>query len=176
MSSSFKSFPVTFFYHYSHLICKLQERRTKNYTKQYSGYYVIQVDIGGHPPIPLGPPPLSLSVFQFRHNLLFLAVFWVLNFRSRFEALNDIFWENGEQHGFMDQSCSFKICSPRVDLSNEVWNASNGDRMLKLCPWEVETPIYPNGAHSFGTSSLCLWLFIYSIAFLHKSRSLGTRI
>ena len=60
---------------------------------------VIQVDIGGHPPIPLGAPPFSISVFQFRHNLLFLAVFRVLNFRSRFEALNDVFWENGEQHG-----------------------------------------------------------------------------
>ena len=26
---------------------------------------VIQEDIGGHPPIPLGPPPLFISVFQF---------------------------------------------------------------------------------------------------------------
>ena len=26
---------------------------------------MIQEDIGGHPPIPLGPPPLFLSVFQF---------------------------------------------------------------------------------------------------------------
>ena len=25
---------------------------------------MIQVDIGGHPPIPLGPPPLLLSVFS----------------------------------------------------------------------------------------------------------------
>jgi hypothetical protein len=49
------------------------------------------VDIGGHSPIPLGPPPLLLSVFQFPHSLLFLAVFRVLNFQSRFEALNDIF-------------------------------------------------------------------------------------
>jgi hypothetical protein len=32
-------------------------------------------------------------------NLLFLVVFRVLNFQSRFEALNDVFWENGEQHG-----------------------------------------------------------------------------
>ena len=63
---------------------------------------IIQVDIAGHPHIPLGPPPLSLSVFQFRHNLLFLAVFRVLNFWSRFEALNDIFWEKREQHGSMD--------------------------------------------------------------------------
>ena len=46
-----------------------------------------------------------------------------------------------------------KICSPRVDLSNEVWCPSNGDRMPKLRPQEVETPIYPNGAHSFGASS-----------------------
>jgi hypothetical protein len=57
------------------------------------------VDIDGHPPIPLGPPPLLLLVFQFPHNLLFLAVFRVMNFWSRFEALNDVFWENEEQHG-----------------------------------------------------------------------------
>ena len=44
-------------------------------------------------------------------------------------------------------------CIPLIDLSNEVWCMSNGDRMPKLCPWEVETPIYPNGAHSFGASS-----------------------
>ena len=45
-----------------------------------------------------------------------------------------------------------KICS-RIDLSNEVWCASNGDQMPKLRPWEVETSIYPNEAHSFGASS-----------------------
>jgi hypothetical protein len=60
---------------------------------------MIQVDIGGHPPIPLGPPPLLPSVFHFPHSLLFLAVFWVLNFQSGFEALNDVFWENEEKHG-----------------------------------------------------------------------------
>ena len=27
-------------------------------------FKLIQVDIGGHPPIPLGAPPLSLSVFS----------------------------------------------------------------------------------------------------------------
>ena len=107
---------------------------------------MIQVDIGGHLRIPLGAPPLSLSVFQFRHSLLFLAFFRVLNFRIRFEALNDVFWENGEKNGF-------QICSPPIDLSNKVWYASNGDLMPKLRPWEVETPIYPNGAHSFGASS-----------------------
>ena len=26
---------------------------------------MIQEDIDGHPPIPLGPPPLFLSIFQF---------------------------------------------------------------------------------------------------------------
>jgi len=25
--------------------------------------------------------------------------------------------------------------------------------MPKLQPWEVDVPIYPNGAHNFGTSS-----------------------
>ena len=59
---------------------------------------VIQVDISGHPPIPFKPPPSVRSIFKLQHNLLFIAVFRVLNFRSRFEALNDVFWENGEQH------------------------------------------------------------------------------
>ena len=104
---------------------------------------LIQMDIDGHPPIPLGAPPLSLLVFQSRHNLIFLVVFWVLNFWSRFEALNDVFWENGR----------IRSCSPRIDISNGVWCTSNGDHMPKLCPWEVETPIYPNSAHSFGASS-----------------------
>ena len=114
---------------------------------------LIQVDIGGHLPISLGAPPLSLSVFQFRHNLLFLSVFWLLNFWSHFEALNDIFWENGEQHGSMGHCCSLKICSPWIDIYNEVWCTLNEDHMPKLHPWEVETPIYPNRAHSFGASS-----------------------
>ena len=117
------------------------------------------MDIGGHPPIPLGPPPLSLLVFQFRHNLLFLVVFRVLNFRSRFEALNDVFWASRLQQIsfhfgmiFWNDICG-ESCSPRIELSNDVSCASNGDSMPKLRPSEVETPIYPNGAHSFGASS-----------------------
>ena len=46
----------------------------------------------------------------------------------------------------------FKDFIPRIDLSNEVWCASNEDIMPKLRPQEVETPIYPNGAHIFGAS------------------------
>jgi hypothetical protein len=56
---------------------------------------MIQVDIGGHPPFPTGSKQFSGNF----GNLLFLTVFRVLNFQSRFEALNDVFWENGEQHG-----------------------------------------------------------------------------
>ena len=44
-------------------------------------------------------------------------------------------------------------CSPQIDLSYKVWFALNEDHMPKLRPWEVETPIYPNGAHNFGASS-----------------------
>ena len=65
------------------------------------------MDIGGHLPIPLGALPFSLSIFQFRHNLLFLAVFQVLNFQSCFEALNDVCWENRERHGLMDNIKKF---------------------------------------------------------------------
>ena len=44
-------------------------------------------------------------------------------------------------------------CIPQIDIYNDVSCASNRDSMPKLRPWEVETPIYPNGAHSFGASS-----------------------
>jgi hypothetical protein len=49
---------------------------------------LIQMDIGGHPPFPTGSKQRS----DFFGNLLFLAVFRVLKFWSRFEALNDVFW------------------------------------------------------------------------------------
>ena len=110
------------------------------------------MDIGGHPPIPLRTPPFCLLVFQFQHNLLFLAIFRVLNFQSRFESLNDTVCENEEKHGHRPR-CSLKSFIPRIDISNDLFNASNGDHMPKLRPREVETPIYPNEAHSFGNSS-----------------------
>jgi hypothetical protein len=76
---------------------------------------LIQVDIGGHPPFPTGSKQFSGHF----GNLLFLAVFRVLNFWSRFEALNDIFWgmlrlQNSIMEFFQ------KCCSPRIDLSNEL--------------------------------------------------------
>ena len=49
-------------------------------------------------------------------------------------------------------SCT-KSCTPWIDLSIMLLSTSNGDRMPKLRPWEVETPIYPNGTHNFGASS-----------------------
>jgi hypothetical protein len=42
------------------------------------------VYIGGHPPIPTGSK-------QYSGNLLFLAVFWFLNFWGHFEGLNEVF-------------------------------------------------------------------------------------
>ena len=36
---------------------------------------MIQVDIGGHPPIPLGAPPFSLSVFSVSAQLTIFSIF-----------------------------------------------------------------------------------------------------
>ena len=104
---------------------------------------MIQVDTAGHPAIPFEPLSLVLLVFQFRHNLLFLVVFRVPNFRSRFEALNDIFWVSFTRE--LDHPIHPKRCGPRIDLSNELLSMSNGDRMPKLRPREVEALIYPTG-------------------------------
>jgi hypothetical protein len=60
------------------------------------------------PTFPAGSKQLS-SNFD---NLLFLEVFRVLNFWSRFEALNDVFW------GMLWSQNFINCCSPRIDLSN----------------------------------------------------------
>jgi hypothetical protein len=59
---------------------------------------LIQVDIGGYPPFPTGSKTFSGNF----GNLLFLAVF---HSQSHFEALNDVFWENGEK-------CKFPLIFP----------------------------------------------------------------
>jgi hypothetical protein len=66
---------------------------------------LIQVDIGGHPPFPTGSKQLS-SNFD---NLLFLAVFRVLNFRIRFEALNDVFWGMLWWKNFIMKFCAIVV-------------------------------------------------------------------
>ena len=43
--------------------------------------------------------------------------------------------------------------SARIDLSNELLYASNGDRMPKLRPREIDVPIYPKRGPQFGVSS-----------------------
>ena len=61
---------------------------------------MIQEDIGGHPPIPLGHQPLFLSdlVSLIVAQFTIFGSFRVLNFRSRFEALNDVFSaSNGQE-------------------------------------------------------------------------------
>ena len=63
-----------------------------------------------------------------------------------------LFGKKGETW-VVDRCCSLKSCNPRIDISNELLSASNIDRMPKLRPREIETPIYPNETHSFGTSS-----------------------
>jgi hypothetical protein len=72
---------------------------------------MIQVDIDGHPPFPTGSKPFSNNF----GNLLFLAVF---NFRSHFEALNDVFWENGEKHVNSFDVAHTKSCISRLELYN----------------------------------------------------------
>jgi hypothetical protein len=74
------------------------------------------VDIGGHPPFPAGSKQLS-SNFD---NLLFLAVFRVLNFPSRFEALNNIFWGMLRLQNFIMKFCeivvSYAYHTPKTEI------------------------------------------------------------
>ena len=58
-----------------------------------------------------------------------------------------------EYDSILELTFVVNICSPWIDISQDVSCASNGDSMPKLTPWEVKTPIYSNRAHSFGASS-----------------------
>jgi hypothetical protein len=60
------------------------------------------VDLSGHSPFPAGSKQLSGNF----GNLLFLGV---CNFQSHFEALNDIFWENGEKHEVPSMFLTLKV-------------------------------------------------------------------
>jgi hypothetical protein len=91
---------------------------------------MIQVDISGHPPFPTGSKQFSGNF----GNLLFLAVFRVLNFWSRFEALKNIFWENGEQHGYVPSMFLTQNCIPRIDISNECIERPKRRSYAKVTP------------------------------------------
>jgi hypothetical protein len=64
--------------------------------------------------------------------------------------------------------CSPKSCSSRIDLSNELLSAPNGDRMQKLRPWEVDVSTTPIGAHKpFGFSSF--WVRVLDFTYVKKA-------
>jgi hypothetical protein len=87
---------------------------------------LIQVDIGGHPPIPLA----RKTIF---HLGSFSTVFRVPNFWGHFEALNDIFWGFGAQV-IAKGTWASQNHSSQLDLSNGVSSTPNRDRMQKLRP------------------------------------------
>jgi hypothetical protein len=120
-----------------------------------------RIDAGGYRWPPTFSNWVKIVSWQFG-NLLFLSVFRVLNFRSRFEALNDVFWAStsGKYH----HDTLIYSSNPRIDLSNELLCPPNGDCMPKLCPREVDTPNYPNGVHKtvgFSSSEVSVLDFVY---------------
>jgi hypothetical protein len=73
---------------------------------------MMQVDIGGHPPI-----PLSRKIIF--HLGSFSTVFQIPNFWGHFEALNNIFWGFGAQVIVKDTHLGqSKFFSSWLDLSN----------------------------------------------------------
>ena len=78
--------------------------------------------------------------------------------------------------GPMDQCCPSQSGSARIDLSNELLYASNGDRMPKLRPREIDVPIYPNGAHNLAFHLLGLgfgmWRVFHCFSTINRLSSL----
>ena len=90
--------------------------------------------------------PVSLIVAQFT----IFGSFRVLNFRIRFEALNDVF---SASNGRENMSLFRTRCLLFMDVVLEeifltmlhVSCASNGGSLLKLRPREINVPSYPTG-------------------------------
>jgi hypothetical protein len=65
------------------------------------------------------------------------------------------------------------MCTPRIDLSNELSCTPNGDRMQKLRPWEVDVSTTPIGAHKpFGVSSFGVRV----LDFLYVKKAFGASL
>ena len=121
------------------------------------------------------PPTIPLAQNSYFRLAIFWQFFGVLNFRGRFEALNDIFF--GHRLGKKSDSYAIALlifqCTPRRDLSNGPSNDPNGDRMRKLCPREVGLPIYHFGVNkTVGVSSSRVVFRVFLLpCFMLKGRS-----
>ena len=86
------------------------------------------------------------------------------------------FGKTGSNMGPWTDVAHIKSCNPWIYISNELLSTSNGDQMPKLHPWEVETPIYPNGTQVFGASSprvrFLMFQFFHCFSIIHGPLSL----
>jgi hypothetical protein len=108
---------------------------------------MIQVDIGGHPPIPTRSK-------HFVGNLLFLAFFWFLNFWGRFEDLKN----NFSRLGTSMISKGFYL-SPKMNLFADTFPTSYSAPQKKIvcqiyAPEKLIHQTTQNGVHkTVGFSS-----------------------
>ena len=103
------------------------------------------------------PPTCPLGSKQLFSSLVVFTVFWVLNFRGRFEALNDIFWQFWHLFGLV------KSCSSWINMSNGLSCTLTGVRMQKLRSREVDVSTNHLGPTHFMTVQilgLCFWMFM----------------
>ena len=50
-------------------------------------------------------------------------------------------WDSSHYYNPFDHQIHPESCSPRIELSNDVSCASNGDSMPKLCPWDRKSVV-----------------------------------
>ena len=90
---------------------------------------MIQMDIGGHPPIPLAQN--NCPFWQFPTNVS--KVYWVPNLWSHFKALNDVFWRfRGETIFNGMYSALVTICKAHIYISNGLSSAQIRYHIKKL--------------------------------------------
>jgi len=125
----------------------------------YLSSYNLKGDLGGC----WWPPAYSTwtpTIISFSFSVSLIVAQYTIFYSFSGPELPEPFWGpkwrflgTSELISVVDQCCIVESCIPWIYLSNEVLCASNRDCMPKLRPREVDVPIYPNGAHSFGVSS-----------------------
>jgi hypothetical protein len=81
-----------------------------------------------------------------------------------------------ENESILDFIFDVSSCSPRIDISNDVPCASNGDSIPKLPPREIDVPIYCDRAHilAFHLLGLGFWMFrvFHCLSIIYRPSSL----
>ena len=101
--------------------------------------------------------------FSVSTHLTIFSRFWVLNFQSRFEALNNDFWENGEQHGLWNDVVHSKVSVLRYIFIMSYWVCQTEIRCQSYVPGNLKHQFTQTGPTVLALHFLGLGFWMFSV-------------